>query len=480
MKTILLFLVVNFLIVAQPSIVDTKIIELNQPNATIVQVNSIKKINETEFGAVGYVSGNNGGVLFAKFNYDSLIFSKTYSSLNPFSEAEDFEITNDSSFILVGKQYIYKISNNGDSLWCKEIENANPYYDKLFSVDYVGEDNYLACGYSGVPVPPYLTDYYIWLVKFNGQGEIIWEKKYHRSGVYWSDMGLKMIKTFDNYYLITGNESSNIFLLKIDSDGIEVFFRLYEYSNESIKSWFMAESPNSEYYITGQVPIWNNFNDILLIKTDSNGDTLFFRNYDGMPIGSSSSGDDYGVYIKILSSNNIFLGGNGKHRFTDNPLKIVIRLDSLGNVVWKHIIESENYSRLLTIEVSNENKLIYLGKEEELKNNIFIITTSYDVTNILYDELIPSKYLLSQNYPNPFNPSTTITYEIAEREFVTLKVYDILGREVATLVNEEKPTGSYEVEFDPASSIKNPASGIYFYKITAGDFIETKKMILLR
>ena len=88
----------------------------------------------------------------------------------------------------------------------------------------------------------------------------------------------------------------------------------------------------------------------------------------------------------------------------------------------------------------------------------------------------PVKFILSQNYPNPFNPVTSIQYAISSRQFVTLKVYDVLGREVATIVNEEKPAGNYEVKFDGA----NLASGVYFYRLTAGNFVETKKMILLR
>lgn len=83
---------------------------------------------------------------------------------------------------------------------------------------------------------------------------------------------------------------------------------------------------------------------------------------------------------------------------------------------------------------------------------------------------------LTQNYPNPFNPSTKIKYQIPELSFVTIKVYDVLGKEVTTLINEEKPAGSYEVEFD-ASRLP---SGVYFYRLQAGSFIETKKMILLR
>ena len=77
---------------------------------------------------------------------------------------------------------------------------------------------------------------------------------------------------------------------------------------------------------------------------------------------------------------------------------------------------------------------------------------------------------------NPFNPTTTIKYQIPELSFVTLKVYDVLGNEIATLVYEEKPVGSYEVDFN---AIGLP-SGIYFYKLQAGSFVETKKMVLMK
>ena len=85
-------------------------------------------------------------------------------------------------------------------------------------------------------------------------------------------------------------------------------------------------------------------------------------------------------------------------------------------------------------------------------------------------------YSLSNNYPNPFNPSTTIKYQIPKSGLVTLKVYNVLGKEITTLVNEEKSVGSYEITFD-ASGL---SSGIYFYKLSADNFQQTKKMILLK
>jgi hypothetical protein len=88
----------------------------------------------------------------------------------------------------------------------------------------------------------------------------------------------------------------------------------------------------------------------------------------------------------------------------------------------------------------------------------------------------PNYYHLYQNFPNPFNPITIINYEIPELSFVTLKVYDVLGNKIATLVNEEKSVGSYEVEFNATAL----TSGVYIYKLQAGDFIETKKMVLMK
>jgi hypothetical protein len=87
-----------------------------------------------------------------------------------------------------------------------------------------------------------------------------------------------------------------------------------------------------------------------------------------------------------------------------------------------------------------------------------------------------TSYGLQQNYPNPFNPSTRIKFSIPQSEFVSLKVFDILGNEVATLVNEQRAPGAYEVSFDAG----NLASGVYVYTLTAGDFVQTRKLMLMK
>jgi hypothetical protein len=107
---------------------------------------------------------------------------------------------------------------------------------------------------------------------------------------------------------------------------------------------------------------------------------------------------------------------------------------------------------------------------------------AYPVTSVDRKTPEPVFYSLKQNYPNPFNPSTIITFELKERTNVTLKIYNALGREIAVLINQEKPAGTYNVEFNPGKLKKSStlSSGVYFYVLRAGAFVETKKMILLK
>jgi FG-GAP-like repeat/FG-GAP repeat/Secretion system C-terminal sorting domain len=111
--------------------------------------------------------------------------------------------------------------------------------------------------------------------------------------------------------------------------------------------------------------------------------------------------------------------------------------------------------------------------------NTTIVTGIEELMNF-----IPTDFTLSQNYPNPFNPSTIISFSIPNESFVTLMIYDILGREVAQLVNQQLKTGNYNFSFDAASGSSRITSGVYFYRLTATgnavNFVETKKMILLK
>ena len=124
------------------------------------------------------------------------------------------------------------------------------------------------------------------------------------------------------------------------------------------------------------------------------------------------------------------------------------------------------------------NKVRFMAKTG-YGNNLYIDNiTSGLITGLGGNTLsfTPEKYELAQNFPNPFNPTTKISYSIPHQGLVTLKIYDVLGKEVMTLVNEQKSIGNYEVTFDGA----NMSSGAYFYRLEAGSFKDIKRMVLIK
>ncbi|RKY90989.1 MAG: hypothetical protein DRQ01_08365, partial [Ignavibacteriae bacterium] len=122
--------------------------------------------------------------------------------------------------------------------------------------------------------------------------------------------------------------------------------------------------------------------------------------------------------------------------------------------------------------------LYYMNLSDAKELTEQILTNKFEeVMPVEKDEnVLPSEYSLSQNYPNPFNPGTVINFSIPNSSFVTIKIYDVLGNEVVTLVSNQYSIGNYEVVFN-ASSLP---SGIYFYQLRAEDFVKTKKMVLIK
>ncbi|PIP76447.1 MAG: hypothetical protein COW85_14160 [Ignavibacteria bacterium CG22_combo_CG10-13_8_21_14_all_37_15] len=147
-------------------------------------------------------------------------------------------------------------------------------------------------------------------------------------------------------------------------------------------------------------------------------------------------------------------------------------------------LSSESYNIDLTgltgkevyfkVKIANTLNPVYYASE--IKSDANVLGKSKAVSLDLSKTLVVKDYDLFQNYPNPFNPATTITYQLPKSGSVTLKIYDMLGKEVMTLVNEQKEMGRYTVQFD-ASSL---ASGMYVYQLRANDYTSTKKMLLLK
>jgi len=202
------------------------------------------------------------------------------------------------------------------------------------------------------------------------------------------------------------------------------------------------------------------------------------------------------------SSLNIYPGDGGQYSTPIYYTDYLANISTDGGITWSetNIFPLKNRPNVQEVFLSLNKNLVYDESTGDYRADYFYIVdeipgnanfnqNSFTNSNEwYYDSLIihtspvsaEKKYIysytVSQNYPNPYNPSTTISYEIPERNIVTIKIYDVLGNEIVTLLNEEKPAGSYEVEF----TATNLASGVYFYSLASGNFFSTKKMILLK
>ena len=198
---------------------------------------------------------------------------------------------------------------------------------------------------------------------------------------------------------------------------------------------------------------------------DDSGLTFFFRGIDGDPISQSH------LYSVVLSD-----------IYTRSPDQFIPYDASAAS-----LFTFSNYSQYNSIRADDGvNRVVYFGfgleqvTQDTTRDTLITRAINWLMNGVVVgvpnENISPASFNLSQNYPNPFNPATKITYSIPNESQVNLKIYDVMGREVAVLVNGRQQAGTYEVNFNAASL----ASGTYFYKLTAGDFVSVKKMILLK
>ena len=245
--------------------------------------------------------------------------------------------------------------------------------------------------------------------------------------------------------------------------------------NNFDQSLISSSIDNGEYVLLKSSDLGNNFNTVISNIGSMLNSCLSFNNELGfLATGGGTMGS---LYRSTNSGANWFIS-------PINESTRSVFVDNLGQVLagaMSGLYYSSNHGSnfiALGLEIGQDNFVSSISKQEKFFLGTYR-TGLYEFTIItsIDDPIEPIiDYDLIQNFPNPFNPSTTIRYQIPQDGIVTLKIYNILGSEVATLVNEEKVAGHYEVNFN-ANSL---SSGVYFYKIQAGGFISSKKMILLK
>ncbi|NWG28723.1 MAG: T9SS type A sorting domain-containing protein [Ignavibacteriaceae bacterium] len=395
--------------------------------------------------------------------------------------------------------FLSKVSSNGNIILIRNYEELGGMGVWGAIVKKLPDGNLILGGsirqYSGGAEKP-------WIVKTNQNGDIIWDKII--LGSQYPAVLTSIEPTNDNGFIFT-IYGPNISLLKCDENGNLIWEKIVGGSLYD-EAYSISQTNDEGFIVTGYTKSFGaGDKDIWIMKfnypTPINVQINFFPPIDTAWIFGGCPGPD------LISHNLISTPTRDSITIEPGLGSYFFYYDSLGNQILV-----DKYYFIVEDSLNQYNYELWFHPKSWPPFNPVQITfdsvfyfqqNSFDIQLIVkyngspIDSLsqffradwglgveetgeIPQAFSLSQNFPNPFNPVTSIQYAVSSRQFVSLKVYDILGNEIATLVNEEKQAGTYEVEFSPESSIKYPASGIYFYQLRAGDFIETKKMVLLK
>lgn len=425
-----------------------------------------------------------------------------------------------------------KYSSAGDIIWIRELENNDSTGD--VPRDMVLDDSaniYITGRGNSCAICP--SDYIT--IKYDRNGNLLWKKNYHGEGyfsnyawtltvdksnrvivsgmsadinntyynatvIYNSNGDLIRVIKYDSAYVrqITTDESDNIyiggnvwrqefsnqydfFLNKYDSSGNWLWNQTYNtpftQQRNDYFSWMSLDAQNENIYYTGSTIFYNqNGYNFTLFKYSSNGDSVWKRGYS--PVTNSSNPP---VYLTRDKYNNFYITGSSNYN-TPYYRFLTVKYDSAGNFIW-----AENYLNILFFNHYAKRVLV------DSANSVYVGGTSYgpesgsnDIVLIKYSQItnVPNslnensgEIKLYQNYPNPFNPVTNIEYQLPMSGDVKVRIFDLLGRKVAVLVNERQTQGSYSIKWNAS----NFSSGLYFYNLEInGNIIDTKKLILIK
>jgi len=435
--------------------------------------------------------------------------------------------TNDGGYIIVGTTSSYsagyrdvwliKTDTNGNKLWDKTYGgSAN---DAGLSVQQTLDGGYIIGGAKDCSFPSYSKTF---LIKTDSKGDTIWTKTFEKFG---SSVGYSVKQTIDNGYILVGPTSTDIGLIKTDNNGDTLWTKVFGRSRID-EAYSVQQTADGGYVIIGSTHSYSTWgSDIWLIKTDVNGDSLWTKvigsssytedgrsgnltsdggyiiaghtninsNVNVLLLKTDSKGDlqwtkDYGGYhsemgysVQQTSDDGYIIVGNTYSYGAARSNVWIIKTNTVGDTLWTKVIGGEGSDCGYAIQQTSYGGYIIVGYTDLHSTgdyDVWLIKLISKETNVTeFKQFIPKHFSLFQNYPNPFNLSTTISYSISNPDFVVLKVNDILGREIQTLVSEFQEVNTYSVNFN-ANGL---SSGIYFYKLKVGsDFVDTKKMLLLR
>ncbi len=387
--------------------------------------------------------------------------------------------TDDGGVVIAGQNdtaWACKLDNSGNIIWHKKYLLFSRFSEDIKKTD---DNGFIICGYvNDLPISAFIF-------KIDSMGSLIWDRtfSYQFLRVFYS------IAKHDSGFILTGFESPSIgspnkmIIFCVNNQGDSLWQKSYYFNNRSSSGRKIIKM-NNDYFI-GSGTVDSSKGQIAFMKIDMNGDSIFTRRF---PVNGR---DNYFNSFAVANNKLIFSYARDSSFGLANSYGLITDLN--GNIinqkvftnssfVWgalRGIVPIANGDILFagTGQLQPSARVIYAVRTDSLLNTSEYIGVEQISNNV------PKSFYLFNNYPNPFNPTTTIKYEIPKDAEITIRVYDLLGREVFS-INEYKKAGSYEVKFDGA----NLASGMYLYSLEVSDpstgsgrgYMDTKKMVLLK
>ena len=332
--------------------------------------------------------------------------------------------------------YAQRVNGDGSLQWPGNGVQISqlPGEDGIQAITSVGDNEFVIAWTNGIST---FTETNIYVQKINGTGTLMW-----------GSSGIPISTSVGNQYkcVIANDNNSGAILSWEDRRNVEADIYSQRIDSSGVIKWQEDGIPvcsKINYQMTPRIiPDGNNGAIICWLDHDGNNFDVWGQRIDefGLPKWQSN-----GVPISITLKYDIYIG---------------MISDGLGGAIlaWDDQRNGDNNDDIFAQRIDENGNLVLTDVNDKLNQNF------------------PVEYRLSQNYPNPFNPNTKISWQSPAGGVQTLKIYDVLGNEVATLVNEYKPAGSYEITW----SADQLPSGVYFYQLKAENYIETKKMILLK
>ena len=373
-----------------------------------------------------------------------------------------------------------KYNPEGEQQWINYYTGPEDNYIYTNNIAIDKADNIYVSGQTDMA----FLSYALMVRKYNPGGYTIWthtlyDPIFHSAAVSSMKVDVGCNVVFTGYRATGSNRSA--YTVKYDSAGALKWIHQPIQNNETAGGHDIAVDLSKNIYVTG---IFSNgsFADIFTTKYSAQGDSLWTAKFAG-----SGNNADFVEAMALDSLANVYITGSTRDfingQFNINCLTIMYDSSSVQKALQQFDGNANDEDHGYAIAVDKWNNVIVTGRTADSVNSFDYLIIKYgeNLTDVKESpNPLPTEFILYQNYPNPFNPSTKISWQSPVSSWQTLKVYDVLGNEVATLVDEYRIAGTYEVKFQSTVNGRQWASGIYFYRLQVGEFIQTKKMILMK